>query len=103
MGQVAAAIVRSEALIDSQPLNRIVAIGGMGILLSEYLRTRVFELIVHSIDLSRATGIAVNVPESGLALAAGLATGITVSRGFGPDLLLALTGRASMPEGFSVV
>jgi uncharacterized protein (TIGR03083 family) len=103
VGQVSAAIGRARALIDEQPSNRIVSIGGMGILLSEYLRTRVFELVVHSIDLSRATGIRADLPESGVEVAAGLASGITVSRGLGQDLLLALTGRASLPEGFSVV
>jgi uncharacterized protein (TIGR03083 family) len=103
VGQVSAAIGRAKALIDAQPPNRIVSIGGMGILISEYLRTRVFELVVHSIDLSRATGIRADLPESGVASATALAAGITVARGRGQDLLLALTGRASFPADFSVV
>jgi uncharacterized protein (TIGR03083 family) len=103
VGQVSAALARAKSLIDAQPSNRIVSIGGMGILLPEYLRTRVFELVVHSIDLARATGIVADLPDSGVASAAGLAAGITVSRGRGQELLLALTGRATFPNDFSVV
>ena len=71
--------------------------------LRDYLPTRAFELTVHGIDLARATGQAVPAlllerAASCLELIAGLAA---------PEqrleLLLAATGRASLPEGFSVV
>ncbi|MHB1171026.1 MAG: maleylpyruvate isomerase family mycothiol-dependent enzyme [Lacisediminihabitans sp.] len=103
VGQVSAALARTKDLIESQPPNRIVSIGGMGILLNEYLRTRVLELVVHSIDLSRATGIASGLPEAAIVAAATLTAGIAVQKGLGEELLLALTGRVSLPEGFSVV
>jgi hypothetical protein len=79
VAQVVAALARATAAIESQPANRIVSIGGMGIRLSEYLRTRVFELVVHTIDLSRATGLPHSMPEP------------------------VITGRAPLAEGFSVV
>jgi uncharacterized protein (TIGR03083 family) len=101
---VSAALARVRDLLGAQPPDRIVTvIGGLTIPLSEYLRTRSFELVVHSIDLSRATGIPSGLPEEALGAAAVLAAGAAVSRGQGEDLLLALTGRMSLPDGFSVV
>lgn len=103
VAQVSAALARAAAAIESQPANRIVSIGGMGIRLSEYLRTRVFELVVHTIDLSRATGLPHTAPQSALEDAVTLAAAVAARRGSGEDVLLALTGRASLADGFSVV
>ena len=103
VAQVSAALARATAAIASQPANRIVSIGGMGIRLSEYLRTRVFELVVHTIDLSRATGLPHSMPEPIMEDAVTLAAAVAARRGSGETLLLALTGRAPLAEGFSVV
>ncbi len=103
VAQVSAALDRATAAIESQPADRIVSIGGMGIRLDEYLRTRVFELVVHTIDLSRATGLPHALPDSALEDAVALAAALAARRGSGEDVLLALTGRAALPEGFSVV
>ena len=103
VSQVRSALARSLSLVESQPANRIVSIGGMGILLSEYLRTRVFELVVHTIDLARATGVAHSLPPQTIADAAALAAAVAVQRGSGEQLLLALTARMELPEGFSVL
>ena len=103
VGQVTSALARTKSLVESQPPNRIVSIGGMGILLTEYLRTRVFELVVHTIDLSRATGIDHSLPPSTIADAVALASAVAAQRGSGEELLLALTGRAPLPPGFSMV
>jgi uncharacterized protein (TIGR03083 family) len=103
VGQVSAALARTRTVVDQQPANRIVSIGGMGILLDEYLRTRIFELVVHTIDLSRATGIRHRLPDSAIGEAAALGTAVAVTRGQGEELLLALTGRGGLPVGFSVV
>ncbi len=79
--------------------------GGMP--LGEYLRTRTFELVVHGLDIERACGVGPRVgPASGssaLVDATTLAAEVAVLSGRGPDLLLALTGRAPLAEGFSVV
>ncbi|MCU1514914.1 MAG: mycothiol maleylpyruvate isomerase [Microbacteriaceae bacterium] len=101
--QVFQALERTTSLIDEQPGNRIVSIGGMGILLSEYLRTRVFELTVHTVDLSKATGVPHTVPDAAIEDALALAASIAASRGNAVDVLFALTGRSPLPEGFSVV
>ncbi|MCV7290487.1 maleylpyruvate isomerase N-terminal domain-containing protein [Mycolicibacterium wolinskyi] len=81
----------------------ITVIGGYGIRLSDYLQTRIFELAVHSLDIARATGVAAHLPADVLAAATTLAAGIGVALGDGGTVLLALTGRAGLPESFSVV
>jgi Mycothiol maleylpyruvate isomerase N-terminal domain len=71
--------------------------------LGDYLPTRTFELVVHGLDVGRATGTDPAYPDEVLADAASLAAQVAVRTGRGPDLLLALTGRAPLPAGFSVV
>ena len=71
--------------------------------LGDYLPTRTFELVVHGLDVARATGTDPAYPDEVLADAASLAAQVAVRTGRGPDLLLALTGRAPLPAGFSVV
>jgi len=101
--QVSSALTRTLAEVDSQPANRIISIGGMGILLSEYLRTRVLELVVHTIDLARATGIPHSLPTATITEALALASATAAGKGEGETVLLALTGRVELPAGFSVV
>lgn len=95
---------RVLAMIAAQPTGRVVTVhGGRSILLSEYLRARNFELVVHTMDLSRATGIALTLPSRSVEDAAALAARVAVRQGRGQELLLSLTGRISLHEGFSVV
>ncbi|AQT83067.1 hypothetical protein B1R94_24160 [Mycolicibacterium litorale] len=82
------------------PLIQTIA-GGMR--LSDYLPTRIFELAVHSIDLARATGQPDTLPAEVAFSAQALAAAIADRRGDAQTLLLALTGRAPLPAGFSVV
>ncbi|MCU1422296.1 MAG: mycothiol maleylpyruvate isomerase [Microbacteriaceae bacterium] len=103
VGQVSSALGRVRALVENQPETRIVSIGGMGIRLSEYLRTRILELVVHTIDLSRATGIRHTLPDAAIADSLALASATAGAKGDGEAVLLALTGRGPLPEGFSVV
>lgn len=76
-------------------------VGGMRV--AAYLPTRTFELCVHGLDVAAATGLPVDLPAAALEEAATLAALAAVQRGRGPDVLLALTGRAPLPAGFSVV
>jgi uncharacterized protein (TIGR03083 family) len=69
--------------------------------LVDYLPTRTFELVVHGLDIGRATGLDPAYPETVVAQAVTLAGEVAVRTGHGPDLLLALTGRQVL--GFSVV
>lgn len=81
----------------------ITVIGGLGLRLSTYLPTRVFELAVHGLDVARATGLDFTLPEDVLAEATVLAARISVRLGSATPVLLALTGRSDLPPGCSVV
>jgi uncharacterized protein (TIGR03083 family) len=93
--------VLPRALAAGDPLIRTVA-GGMR--LRSYLPTRTFELVVHSFDIAAAAGVAPpTFAAEVLSEVAGVAAAAAVRIGRGPELILALTGRASLPPGFSVV
>lgn len=75
--------------------------GGMRV--RDWLPTRTFELVVHGSDAAVAAGVPIALDADTLAEAAALAARIAVAVGDGPALLRALTGRAALPTGFSVV
>jgi len=108
MGDDPAAFVRSLA---ERVLARVAALPGDHVLvtiagamrLSDYLETRVFELVVHGLDISRATGLDAALPEALVAQTLALAGRVATRKGAGVDVLLALTGRTALPQAFSVV
>jgi uncharacterized protein (TIGR03083 family) len=81
----------------------ITVFGGLGLRLSTYLPTRVFELAVHGLDVARAAGVDFTLPDDVLAEATVLAARISVRLGSATPVLLALTGREPLPPSFSVV
>jgi uncharacterized protein (TIGR03083 family) len=98
-----AALNRALALIQSSGPDRIVAIGPIGIPLREYLRTRVFELVVHSMDIAKAVGVTHGIPSEVVANVADLAARVAVRKGNGEEILFALTGRRPLPPRFSIL
>jgi uncharacterized protein (TIGR03083 family) len=80
----------------------LVTIAG-GMRLDEYLRTRIFELVVHGLDIAAATGVDPNFDEAPLLDVARLAAEVITLSGRGPELLLAVTGRGSFPADLTVV
>jgi len=101
---VAQSLTSTLAAIAAQPADRVVSVlGGRSIPLAEYLRTRSFELVVHTMDLSQATGAPHSLPVQAVSDAAALAARIAALSGNGDALLLALTGRSPLPAEFSVV
>ena len=80
----------------------IVTIAG-GMRLRDYLPTRTFELIVHGHDIARAAGLDPRPPRDGLAETLRLVSSLAMRSGRGSELVLALTGRTSLPEGFTVL
>lgn len=76
-------------------------VGGMR--LADYLPTRVFELVVHTCDLARALGLPADPPYAAAQQALAIIGGLAAGDGVAGDLLLALTGRSSLPDGFSVL
>jgi len=88
-----------EAVADGDVVTTIA--GGMRV--GDYLPTRTFELTVHGADIAAATGLPVRFAPTVLVEAVTLAARVAVELGHGPRLLAALTGRESLPPGFSMV
>lgn len=85
----------------SDPVIDTIA-GGMR--LSDYLPTRIFELVVHGYDLAAAVPLEPpSLADEVLAHAVGLAGRLAVRHGHGPEVLSALTGRGPLTAGFTVV
>ena len=81
----------------------ITTIAG-GMRLSVYLETRTFELVVHGVDIADALGVA--PPAFGVEVwraALELAAGVVALTDQAPAVVRALTGRAGLPPGFSIV
>lgn len=83
-----------DALPDDHPVG--TPVGEMR--LADFLPTRTFELVVHTLDLAAAVGRPVRVPEPALSIALELSTEIAVRSGRAEDLLMALTGRVPLPS-----
>ncbi|WP_040801669.1 maleylpyruvate isomerase family mycothiol-dependent enzyme [Nocardia higoensis] len=91
--------VRALSQVDDRLIS--TAVGGM--LLSDYLPTRTFELAVHGLDLARAIGLPESLPGEVVSEVLPLAAELAVRRGHGETVLLALTGRGDLPDGFSIL
>jgi uncharacterized protein (TIGR03083 family) len=76
-------------------------VGGMR--LRDYLPTRTFELVVHTLDLAAALGVLAEPPPEPAGLSLQIAADLVLRSGRGAEVLLALTGRHPLPAGFSVV
>ena len=74
-----------------------------GLRVASYVPTRTVELVVHGQDIAAATGLDVGFSETTTAGVAALLARTGVRLGHGPAILAALTGRAPLPPGFSVV
>jgi uncharacterized protein (TIGR03083 family) len=96
-----AAAQRALDLLDGRDAVVETAAGGMRV--SDYLPTRTFELVVHSLDIARALDAAFEPPPAALAEAVHVATDAVLAQGRGVDVLLALTGRTPLPPDSSVV
>jgi hypothetical protein len=74
-----------------------------GIRLIDYLPTRTFELIIHTMDLAKSLGVDIEPPKSGLEATVQIVGQLALHRGHAPNLILAATGRNDLPDGFSVL
>ena len=72
-------------------------------LLTDYLPTRTFELVVHGCDLAAAAGLEADVPAAAAAEAGSVLVALAAHDHKAADLLLAATGRRSLPAGFTVL
>lgn len=108
LGADPAAAVREIAarvvpLVDSQSGAELLTTIAGGMRLHDYLPTRTFELAVHTADLATAIAVPADVPATAATQALQIVTGLAVARGLAAPLLLAATGRPSLPPGFSVL
>ena len=95
--QVAALATEAVDAVEAAGLDRCVAIGAgddpVVMRLGEYLRTRVFELTVHGIDIADAAGVHWAPPPAHVLDAVHLAAANASARGAGVEALRLLTGR----------
>ena len=76
-------------------------VGGMRLI--DYLPTRTFELIIHTMDLAKAVGVDDQPPEKGMAATLEILGQIALYRGCASDLVFGITGRGGLSDGFSVL
>jgi uncharacterized protein (TIGR03083 family) len=101
---VAQIAARTLRLVDTTDGTELVTtiVGGMR--LADYLPTRTFELAVHTADLATALGVSPDdVPAAAAAQALAIVSDLTVADNHAGTLLLATTGRRSLPSNFSVL
>ena len=85
--------------------NPLIQTAAGGMHLESYLSTRIFELVVHSLDIARAVPD-IEPPEFSdqlLSEVARIRATAAVLLGRGVELLLALSGHASLSPGFRMV
>lgn len=100
VGEIAARVVPAMSAYDGTELLTTVA-GGMR--LADYLPTRTFELVVHTLDLALALDLTPDPPHRPAAQALQLVARLAADGGAAAPLLLAVTGRRGLPGGFSVL
>lgn len=97
VGAIADLAAAAVEAVDRAGLDRLVSIGaasdGIAMRLDDYLRTRVFELTVHGVDIADAAQVAWAPPPDHLLDALHLAAANASARGMGEEALRYLTGR----------
>ncbi|MCF6378364.1 maleylpyruvate isomerase N-terminal domain-containing protein [Nocardioides KLBMP 9356] len=74
-----------------------------GMRLSDYLPTRTFELVAHTVDLCWALDLPADPPAEPASVALELVAALAASGGLAGPLLRGSLGRGPLPEGFSVL
>jgi uncharacterized protein (TIGR03083 family) len=98
---VAAASERVVALVSTTPAGATIGSPAGTMTLASYLPSRVAELTVHGLDLARACTVRLPAPPKAVAESLRWLVSQVVRRGDGEMVLLALSGRAGLPSGFS--
>jgi uncharacterized protein (TIGR03083 family) len=94
---------RVRDLVEAKDGTELVTtiVGGMR--LGDYLPTRTFELTVHSADLASALGEPLDLPASAARQSLRIIEDLAILDGLTAPLLLAATGRSSLPSGFTLL
>ena len=85
----------------SDDLILALPIGGMRLI--DYLPTRIFELVIHGLDLATAIGASDEPPRAPTEVTLRLLADLALESGKSAEMILAVTGRRSLPEGFNLV
>lgn len=94
---------RVLALVHETPDDALTATAGGGMRFIDYLGTRVLELGVHTLDLARVVADEVVLPPAVAAVVLHLLADLANTPERSGPVILALTGRAPLPAGFSLV
>ena len=94
---------RTLAAIDALDDDVSVASPFGTLRLVDYLPMRILELVLHTLDIGRAVGVRVTPSPSAARITLGLLGELALERGEGPAVLLALSGREALREGYSVL
>jgi uncharacterized protein (TIGR03083 family) len=93
---------RVLALVAATPLSAQLGTPFGERSLGSYLPSRTAELTVHSIDLADALGVTASVPDRALRETIEFLGTFAARQGQGISVIRALSGRAALPDGFSV-
>lgn len=99
VGEAEVTAQRVLALVASTADDEVVNNFAGQIAFVEYLATRVVELALHTLDIQRACGLPTSLPSSTSSVVVGLLAELAEP----VSLLLALTGRGSLPVDFNVL
>lgn len=103
VASVKAVTERVLEVVRKTPDDNLVTTPVGGMRLVDYLPTRTFELTVHTCDLARALGLALDVPKLSATQSLAIVGGLAIEAGTVGSLILSTTGRERLPMGFSVV
>lgn len=94
---------RVLARVNTERPDAVVATPVGGMRLIDYLPTRTFELTVHTCDLAVALDQPLDVPQTAATASLAVLGGLAAEAGTAGPLLLAATGRRSLPPEFTVL
>ncbi len=98
--EIAARVLKA---LDAMPDSLIIGTPVGGMTLKAYLETRILELTIHTLDIAAAIGSSVEPPQAAMSVTLHLLAEIAVRQGKGPEVALAISGRRSLPQSFSLL
>ncbi|HEY7628895.1 MAG TPA: maleylpyruvate isomerase N-terminal domain-containing protein [Ilumatobacteraceae bacterium] len=99
LGEFEVTTQRVLALVASTEDDEVVKTSIGQMMFIEYLATRAAEVALHTLDLQRATGQPIGLREATATMVVGLMAELADA----PTLLMALTGRGTLPQDFNVL
>jgi len=99
---IAAASASAIALVGATAPDAVLGSPAGTMTLRRYLPSRIAELTIHGLDLAAAVGAALAPPAAALRESLAFVAAIAARRDQPAAVLLALTGRGQLPDGYSV-